>query len=145
MTAEAGGLVDALDRAGYRLTEPRRAVAALVAGREGHFTAADLEEDARTRDLPIGRATIFRALDLFTELELVERVDLPDGGHAYVGCEPVHHHHVICTNCGRATEIEDVGIGNLLEAVRRETGYDVSSHRLELFGLCPVCQAELRG
>jgi Fe2+ or Zn2+ uptake regulation protein len=143
MTAEAGGLVDALDRAGYRLTEPRRAVATLIAGRDGHFTAADLEEDARARHLPIGRATIFRALDLFTELELVERVDLPDGGHAYVGCEPVHHHHVICTNCGRATEIADVGIGALLEAVERETGYDVSSHRLELFGLCPVCQAEL--
>ena len=99
---EARGLVDALDRAGYRLTEPRRAVAALIAGREGHFTAADLDGDARARQLPIGRATIFRALDLFTELEVVERVDLPDGGHAYVPCEPVHHHHVICTNCGRA-------------------------------------------
>jgi len=142
MTAEAGGLVDALDRAGYRLTEPRRAVATLIAGRDGHFTAADLEEDARARHLPIGRATIFRALDLFTELEVVERVDLPDGGHAYVPCEPVHHHHVICTNCGRATEIEDVGIEALLEAVKRETGYDVSSHRLELFGLCPICQTE---
>ena len=144
MTAEAGGLVDALDRAGYRLTEPRRAVATLIAGRQGHFTAADLEEDSRARHLPIGRATIFRALDLFTELGVVERVDLPAGGHAYVPCEPVHHHHVICTNCGRVTEIEDVGIGALLEAVKRETGYDVASHRLELFGLCPVCQAELR-
>ena len=142
MTAEAGGLVDALDRAGYRLTEPRRAVATLIAGRDGHFTAADLEEDARARHLPIGRATIFRALDLFTELEVVERVDLPDGGHAYVPCEPVHHHHVICTNCGRATEIEDVGIEALLHAVKRETGYDVSSHRLELFGLCPICQTQ---
>jgi len=142
MTAEAGGLVDALDRAGYRLTEPRRAVATLIAGRDGHFTAADLEEDARARHLLIGRATIFRALDLFTELEVVERVDLPDGGHAYVPCEPVHHHHVICTNCGRATEIEDVGIEALLEAVKRETGYDVSSHRLELFGLCPICQTQ---
>jgi Fe2+ or Zn2+ uptake regulation protein len=145
MTAEAGGLVDALDRAGYRLTEPRRAVATLIAGRQGYFTAADLEEDSRARHLPIGRATIFRALDLFTELGVVERVDLPAGGHAYVPCEPVHHHHhVICTNCGRVTEIEDVGIGALLEAVKRETGYDVASHRLELFGWCPVCQAELR-
>jgi Fe2+ or Zn2+ uptake regulation protein len=144
MTSEGGGLVDALDRAGYRLTEPRRAVATLIAGRQGHFTAADLEEDSRARHLPIGRATIFRALDLFTELGVVERVDLPAGGHAYVPCEPVHHHHVICTNCGRATEIEDVGIGALLEAVKRETGYDVASHRLELFGLCPACQAELR-
>ena len=142
MTAEAGGLVDALDRAGYRLTEPRRQVAQLIAGHDGHFTAADLVADAEHRRMAIGRATIFRALDLFTELEVVERVDLPDGGHAYVPCEPVHHHHVICTNCGRATEIEDVGIEALLEAVKRETGYDVWSHRLELFGLCPICQTQ---
>ncbi len=97
---------------GYRLTEPRRAVAGLVAAREGHFTAADLEADARRRRLRIGRATIFRALDVFADLRLVERVDLPDGEHAYVGCdpEPAHHHHAICTRCGRSQDIEDMGL-----------------------------------
>jgi len=140
MTAEAGGLVDALDRAGYRLTEPRRAVATLIAGRDGHFTAADLEEDARARHLPIGRATIFRALDLFTELEVVERVDLPDGGHAYVPCEPVHHHHVVCSTCGRVTEIDDRGLAAAVEDVERATGWQVEGHRLELYGRCPHCR-----
>ena len=62
-------LVAALDRAGYRLTEPRRAVAELIVAREGHFSAADLIDDARARRLDIGRATVFRALDLFTELQ----------------------------------------------------------------------------
>ena len=81
-------LVAALDRAGYRLTEPRRAVAELIAAREGHFTAADLLDDAKARRLGIGRATIFRALDLFTELSVLERLDLPTGEHAYVPCEP---------------------------------------------------------
>src|SRR4029077_476663 len=79
----AEALVTALDDAGYRLTEPRRTVAGLVAAREGHFTAADLVDDARRRRLRIGRATIFRALDVFADLRLVERIDLPDGDHAY--------------------------------------------------------------
>ena len=91
--AATASLVDAMDAAGYRLTEPRRMVAELIAAREGHFTAADLIDDARVRRLGIGRATIFRVLDLLTELELLERVGLPSGEHAYVPCRPRRHHH----------------------------------------------------
>jgi Fe2+ or Zn2+ uptake regulation protein len=134
-------LVDALDRAGYRLTEPRRAVADLVAARSGHFTAADLAADARRRRLRIGRATIFRALDVFAELHLVERVDLPEGDHAYVACDPVHHHHAICTSCGRSFDVAEVGLDDVLAETGRRLGFRVTSHRVELFGACAACQA----
>jgi Fe2+ or Zn2+ uptake regulation protein len=134
-------LVDALDQAGVRLTEPRRAVARLVAEQAGHFTANDLVEAARGRALPVGRATVFRSLDLFTELNLVERLDLPDGGHAYVACEADHHHHVVCSSCGRSADVEDSGIADVVAAIARRTGFEVASHRLELFGRCPECRA----
>src|SRR3712207_4284307 len=98
-------LLDALDAAGYRMTEPRRAVAELIGARDGHFTPADLVREAQSRRLPIGRATIFRALDVFNQLGAIERLDLPSGEHAYVGCEPVHHHHVVCSSCGKTAEI----------------------------------------
>ena len=137
MTAEP--LVRALDTAGYRLTEPRRVVAELIAGRRGHFTAADLVAEAKARRLDIGRATIFRALELFTELELVERLDLPNGEHAYVECARAHHHHVICSRCGRTAEVEDCGMQAVTEEVGRQSGYRIEGHRLELFGLCPKC------
>ncbi len=133
-------LVAALDQAGYRLTEPRRAVADLIARRRGHFTAADLIDEARDRRLGIGRATIFRALDLFTDLNLLERLDLPTGDHAYVPCEPAHHHHVVCSRCGRTTEVDDLGLQSVVDDVSRQTGFAIESHRLELYGLCPPCQ-----
>ncbi len=135
-------LVDALSSAGYRLTEPRRAVAELIAERSGHFTANDLIEEARARDLGIGRATIFRALDLFAELEVLERIDLPTGEHAYVPCAPrIHHHHMVCGVCGRVTEVEDLGLGRAIEQIEGDTGWQVDSHRLELYGRCPQCRA----
>jgi Fur family ferric uptake transcriptional regulator len=137
---EATALVAALDEAGYRLTEPRRAVAELVAAREGHFTAADLVADARRRRLRIGRATIFRTLDAFADLRLVEHIDLPDGDHAYVGCDPVHHHHAICTRCGRSQDIEDLGLGDVIAEVGDRLSFSVTSHRLELFGVCAACR-----
>jgi Fe2+ or Zn2+ uptake regulation protein len=137
-------LVIALDRAGFRVTEPRRTVAELIADREGHFTAADLVDDARRRRLGVGRATIFRALELFSEMGVVERLDLPSGEHAYIPCEPVHHHHVVCSRCGRAVDVEDCGMGAVAREISRRTGFRIDDHRLELYGLCPDCAASSR-
>ena len=133
-------MVGALDAAGYRLTPSRRAVVGLISARSGHFTAADLVADAQRQQFALGRATIFRALDLLIELGAVERLDLPSGDHAYVGCDPVHHHHVVCSSCGRTSEIEDAGLRAVVADVSRRTGFVIDAHRLELFGLCPECQ-----
>ncbi len=137
-------LLTALDRSGHRATEPRRAVATLIAAQPGHFTAAELVAAARARRLGIGRATIFRTLDLFAELGLVERLELPTGGHAYVACEPTHHHHVVCSSCGRTVDVGDLGLADVAREVGRRTGYRIDTHRFELYGLCPVCAAEAR-
>jgi Fe2+ or Zn2+ uptake regulation protein len=134
----------ALDRAGYRLTGPRRAVADLIAARQGHFTAADLVDDAADRRLDMSRATIFRTLDVLEAVGAIERIDLPTGDHAYITCEPAaHHHHVVCERCGRANDVDDAGLAAVVERIGRDTGYRIGAHRLELFGLCPACQAEL--
>lgn len=138
-------IVSALDEAGYRLTEPRRSLAALIADQEGHFTAAELVTAARDRRLGVGRATVFRTLEVLAEVGAVERLDLPSGEHAYVGCEPAHHHHVVCSRCGRSTGIDDVGLRSVVGDVARQTGYRIDTHRLELFGVCPSCLAETAG
>jgi Fur family transcriptional regulator, ferric uptake regulator len=137
--------VDALDRAGYRLTEPRRSLAGLIADQDGHFTTAELVAAAHARHLAVGRATIFRTLEVFEELGAIERLDLPSGEHAYVGCEPVHHHHVMCSRCGRTSEIDDAGLRSVMREVTRQTGFRVDGHRLELVGLCPACLAGAAG
>jgi Fur family ferric uptake transcriptional regulator len=137
-------IVRALDTAGYRLTAPRRAVADLIAESDGHFTAADLEAVARDRALGISRATLFRALDLLADLRVLERLDLPNGEHAYVACAPAHHHHIVCSRCGRTTEVEDLGLAAAVDEIARRSGYRIEAHRLELFGLCRHCQTKTR-
>ncbi|MEI6155750.1 MAG: Fur family transcriptional regulator [bacterium] len=133
-------LLEALDQAGVRLTGPRRELAALITRRQGHFTAADLLADAARRNLGIGRATVFRLLELLADRNLVERVDLPDGRHAYVPCEPSHHHHLVCISCGAISEVDDCGIDAVAMEAARRSGFEIQSHRLELFGRCPKCQ-----
>ena len=134
------GIEAAVTYAGYRLTRPRRAVAGLIGSRSGHFTAADLLVDARRKRLSLGRATLFRNLDLFTELGALERLDLPNGEHAYVSCEPEqHHHHVVCRSCGKSVEVEDSGLQSVVAEISSRSGYAIDTHRLELFGTCPAC------
>jgi Fur family ferric uptake transcriptional regulator len=135
-------LLDAFGAAGYRLTRPRRALAEVIASRDDHFTADELLAESGRRRLGLGRATVFRALDTLTELGVVERLDLPSGDHAFVTCEPTHHHHVVCSSCGRSTPIGDDGVANLAAKVEASTGYRVDMHRLEVFGLCPQCSPE---
>jgi Fe2+ or Zn2+ uptake regulation protein len=133
--------VDRLDQAGARLTQPRRELAALVDRQPGPFTAADLLDDARRRRVAVGRATVFRTLALLEAQGVVERIDLPSGDHAYVACARDHHHHAICVECGRVTDLPEIEIGLDLAELGRRSGYEIESHRLELFGRCPRCRA----
>ncbi len=133
-------IASALDAAGYRLTAPRLALARLIVDHDGHFTASDLAAAARDRRIGVSRATLFRALDLLVELGVLERIDLPSGDHAYVECAPVHHHHVVCSRCGRTAEVDDTGLNEAVRQIARSSGFRIESHRLELFGLCRHCQ-----
>jgi Fur family transcriptional regulator, ferric uptake regulator len=137
----ADTIVAAFDDAGYRVTEPRRSLARLIGERGGHFTAEELVVASQSQRLGVGRATVFRSLDILAELGVVERLDLPSGQHAFVACDPAHHHHVVCSQCGQSTDVGDSGMARVLEEVARRSGYRIESHRLELFGLCGPCQA----
>jgi Fur family ferric uptake transcriptional regulator len=134
-------IVRALDDAGYRLTAPRLALARLIADHDGHFTASELASAARDRRIGVSRATLFRALELLVELGVVERLDLPTGERAYVECAPAHHHHVVCSRCGRTAEVDDAGLAGAVRQIERSSGFRIDTHRLELFGLCRHCLA----
>jgi Fur family ferric uptake transcriptional regulator len=77
---------------------------------------------------------------VLAELHAVERLDLPSGEHAYVACEPVHHHHVVCSTCGSSRDVDDAGGRSVVRDIERTTGYRIDDHRLELFGVCPDCR-----
>jgi len=127
-----------------RVTAPRRALNDLIARRAGHFTANDLIADARHANQRVGRATVFRTLDLLVEQGQLERIDLPSGEHAYVSCAPQeHHHHVVCRRCGKSVEVEDSGLQSVVRQIAQTSGYTIDAHRLELFGLCPDDQGPM--
>jgi Fur family ferric uptake transcriptional regulator len=83
-------------------------------------------------------SSVFRALARLEEKGEVERVELDDGKARY---EPAgdHHEHIRCERCGCVTPVPCGLVGEVLPAVQRRTGYEISSHRLVLSGRCPAC------
>ena len=138
-------ILERLDRAGYRLTGPRRTVLEEVVRREVPFTSAELLTAVQQHTPTIGRATIFRTLDLLARLGVVQRIhEDAEGGrcHAYLACDAGHHHHLICQGCGAVTDFaEHSALESLIREVARQTAYRIEGHRLELVGRCPACQA----
>lgn len=138
-------ILDKLGHEGYRLTGPRRTVLEEILGRTAPFTSAELLEEVQSTAPSVGRATIFRTLELLCRLGVVQRIhEDAQGGrcHAYLACDERHHHHLICNGCGMVLDFQEhKALDALVREVERRTAFRVQGHRLELTGLCPSCQS----
>ena len=77
--------------------------------RDGHITSTELLERVNELDASIGRASVFRTLDLFTQLNLIRPTYIDSSvTPTYVLMPDGHHHHIICTNCNRVIEFEEL-------------------------------------
>lgn len=133
-------LVHTLAQRGYKLTQPRRAVLKVLAESGATLTPADIHRRAQAHCLRTGLVTVYRTLDLLAACGAVRKVHQADGCHAYALASEGHAHHVICERCQSVVEFDNCDLGALLAAVQRRTGYQISGHWLELFGLCPNCR-----
>ena len=134
-------IVEQLSQAGYRITRPRKAVIQVLLEDEGYSSPAEVHARARSRCPTVGLVTVYRTLDLLSEMGFVRRIHAEDGCHSYAAARHGHRHHVICRHCGTAVEVEGCDLSAFIERVRDETGFQVEDHLLELVGLCSDCRA----
>lgn len=130
-----------LGEAGYRRGGARTAVVEALARHDCAVTALQLEEELRRRDVSVGRASVYRALEVLEELALVQRFELERGLAAYEPVSPDghHHHHAICRRCGRMEPFEDRELERAIAQVSDEVGFEVAEHDVVLRGLCESC------
>lgn len=130
-----------LGEAGYRRGGARTAVIEALAGHDCAVTALALEEELRRHDASVGRASVYRALEVLEELALVQRFELERGLAAYERVSPDghHHHHAICRRCGRMEPFEDRELERAIAQVSDEVGFEVAEHDVVLRGLCESC------
>lgn len=127
---------------GYRLTAARRVILDTLSESGGHLTANELTEQVRQRSTAIGRMTVYRTLDLLCDLGLMRPVYQGTGAAHYVLMRDGHHHHLICTGCGRVVEFDECALDEAHEKIARRFGFEVEGHLLEFYGVCEVCRSK---
>jgi Fur family ferric uptake transcriptional regulator len=91
-------------------------------------------------------ATVYRVINLLERLDLICRVNLRSESQGYLMRRPTgHHHHVICSQCGRAVDFTNCDLSQLEKRLSRETGFKIEGHLLEFYGRCPDCLATVSG
>ncbi len=126
---------------GLPVTHQREVVADVVFGSEGHLSVDDIAAVLRDRGERIGKATIYRTLDLLVRSRLVAEHDFGEGFKRYehrLSTHPVHE-HLICLECGKVAEFESKELFNVESRVRHEHGFVPVRRRLEIYGLCREC------
>ena len=112
---------------------------------EGHVSVEAVLERAREKDPRVGVATVYRTMKLLGECGLAVARRFGDGATLYErGVDQGHHDHLICRRCGCIVEFENDQIESLQEQVARRHGFEVESHKLELYGRCAACHAGAR-
>jgi Fur family ferric uptake transcriptional regulator len=94
-------------------------------------------EELLRRCPEIGMATVYRTLDLLSELGLVRRMELGDGSRYELAED--HHHHMICESCGYISEFEECPV-DLNRLLHVSLGFELRSHSVEVYGRCAVCK-----
>ena len=133
-----------LKEQGLPLTHQREVVAHVLFSADAHLSADGVEEELRRRGERIGKATIYRTLDLLVKSNLVEEFDFGEGFKRYehrLRRDPGHQ-HLICQGCGKVAEFSIPELPAIEARVARETGFRPQRHRLEIHGLCADCQAK---
>ena len=129
-----------LNEQGYRLTGARRAVVEIMARSTHALTPIEIYDEARDAHPALGLVTVYRTLEALEEQRLIQRVHRPQGCQAFITAPAGHQHLLVCQQCGETAIFEGDDLETLIKSIARKTGFQITEHWLQLFGLCPNCK-----
>ncbi len=106
-------------------------------------SAREIYGELTERGEKVGLTTVYRTLQSLSAIEAVDVLQNAEGEALYRHClTETHHHHLVCTICGRGEEIEGGPIEQWAQMVAHRYGYELIGHDAEIYGVCRSCQAE---
>ena len=129
----------------HKMTPQRQIVLQIFLDHPGeHLSAEDVHGILRDNHSEIGLATVYRSLELLSDLGILQKMEFGDGCSRYevnaIDPDSHHHHHLICTKCGKVTEFEDDLLENLEQDIENKSGFRIMDHQVKFFGYCKECQ-----
>ena len=126
-------------------TEQRQLIMEIIQQAEGHLDADEIYQQARQKSPGISLSTVYRSLQLFKELGLIEEHQFNGTHRCYETTPRSKHHHLVYLACGRVFEFKCPLAERLKSRISREEGFKVTDAEVRLVGYCPECQERLSG
>ena len=124
-----------------KITKQRRIVLKIFLECKNHVSVEELYNVVLKTEPKIGLATVYRTLALLTKSGLALETDFGDGQKRYESSyRSLHHDHMVCTECGKILEFNHPLIEKYQEEVAKQKNFKITSHKLDLFGLCNDCK-----
>lgn len=128
---------------GPRMTRQRAAVVEALRATDKFASAKTIHDKLSEDGASVGLTTVYRTLQSLAEVGAVDVLHSPDGETLYRDClSGQHHHHLVCSECGRSEEIEGGPVEKWAEIVAARYGYELIGHEAEIYGVCRACQAK---
>lgn len=144
MTISMSDLRELFHQKQYKLTPQRQIILGIFLDHHGqHLSAEDVYSILRHQSSEIGLATVYRTLELLSDLDVLQKIEFGDGRSRYEINETNalhHHHHLICLSCGKVKEFEDDLLETLEHAIARKSNFKIVDHQLKFYGYCHECQ-----
>jgi Fur family ferric uptake transcriptional regulator len=135
----------ALHKHGYKVTTQRRVIIGAIIDSHEHLTPAALHEKVLREDNSIGLVTIYRTIEILAELGFICEMHAGGSCRSYLMRRPAeHHHHLICSDCGKVIDFIDCDLEKLEHRLAKENKFKISSHLLEFLGQCRKCGSAAR-
>ncbi len=135
-------MVEALRENQYRITPQRLAILNVLAVSKGHPSVESIHEQVKTRFPTTSLATIYKNVAVLRDLDQLLELGFSDDSNRYDGNKPYDHPHVVCTVCRKILDPDISALEDMTQELMRETGFTITRHRLDFFGVCPDCQAD---
>lgn len=148
--AQLSSVYRRLEEGAKRLTPQRELIIKLFLDRPGqHLSAEEVHQMVRAEFRDIGMATVYRTLELLTQLDVLQQVHFNDGRARYeINLEATNmrrHHHLVCMRCGRVEEFQEDLVDQLESRLYAERGFRVVDHDLKFYGTCKQCERKAGG
>ncbi len=125
--------------AGYKVTPPRLAVLEVIEQKGEHLNPNEILEQAREIHPTLGRATVYRTLELLTQLGIVRPIFVGESGPTYIRADG-NHHHIVCSQCGRVVDFDQCVVDQMTHDLAERFDFRITSHLLEFYGVCGDCR-----
>ncbi|WP_179396291.1 Fur family transcriptional regulator [Lacticaseibacillus absianus] len=127
---------------GIHITPQRDAIIQFMIASTAHPTAEMIYAALAPQFPRMSVATVYNNLKLLLDLGLIEEMNVGDVATHY-DFALIPHYHAVCTNCGKIVDFVYPGLVDVEQVAAGKTGFAVSGHHLEVYGLCPECQVKL--